>query len=305
MPTDFTSDADLHKRVQRRVALTRVSYSEALNIEAAQFETASISAALSSAQRKTGEPLSDAQAHAAALARVRSHGVSYAEAIGTVCAEFTQSSRGADFGETKATVDDARLHRAATAYSQAHAVSYSEALGKVADGLAAGTVNFREAPGDVGDLPGLEGRPIEVFKAGTHRDDSGTSRTFSVADMQATAKAYDRALHEAPLTVGHPKSNLPAYGWADRFEATDDGRLMMYARQVDPAFAEIVQAGRFKKRSSSFYAPSDPSNPVAGVWYPRHIAWLGAQPPAIKGLVDVQFADAGLGSLITFDSDAP
>ncbi|MBF0186018.1 MAG: hypothetical protein HQM06_16735, partial [Magnetococcales bacterium] len=52
-------------------------------------------------------------------------------------------------------------------------------------------------------------------------------------------------------------------------------------------------AGRFKKISASFYPPDSPNNPTPGLFALRHIAFLGAQPPAIKGLPDAKFADDG------------
>lgn len=134
---------------------------------------------------------------------------------------------------------------------------------------------------------------IEIFKAGVRTDDAGRVHHISAADLAAAAAAYDPALHEAPHTVGHPANNLPAYGWVERL-AVDGGVLKIVAnKQVEPQFAEMVQAGRFKKRSASFYHPQDPGNPKPGVWYPRHVAWLGAQPPAVKGLKDVSFAQGG------------
>jgi hypothetical protein len=134
-------------------------------------------------------------------------------------------------------------------------------------------------------------QPIEIFRAGRQRSDDG--RVFDItADMlRATASAYDPALHEAPLVVGHPKTNLPAFGWAKGLLLGDDGVLRMNAKQVEPQFAELVEAGRYKKRSASFYLPDDPSNPKPGVLYLRHVGWLGAEPPAVKGLADVQFSE--------------
>lgn len=132
---------------------------------------------------------------------------------------------------------------------------------------------------------------IEIFSAGTRTADNGETYNITSADVVAAAAAYDPAVHEAPLTVGHPKDNLPAYGWVGKLEV--DGAILRVAshRQVDPQFAEMVQAGRFKKRSTSFYHPADPSNPKPGVWYVRHVAYLGAQPPAVKGLKDIQFSE--------------
>ncbi len=51
-----------------------------------------------------------------------------------------------------------------------------------------------------------------------------------------------------------------------------------------------MEAGRYKKVSASFYQPDSPNNPVpTGVFYLRHVGFLGAQPPAIKGLKDIAF----------------
>ena len=132
---------------------------------------------------------------------------------------------------------------------------------------------------------------IPIFRMGRQTSAAGASITFGEADLQATVAAYNPAVHEAPLCVGHPKDNLPAYGWVRGLEFAD-GVLYASADQVDPAFAELVAAGRFKKRSAAFYAPGSPSNPTPGSYYLRHVAFLGAQPPAVKGLRDVQFADA-------------
>ena len=54
---------------------------------------------------------------------------------------------------------------------------------------------------------------LDIFRTGRHTASSGTSLAFTEADLAATAAAYDPALHEAPIVVGHPKDNAPAYGW--------------------------------------------------------------------------------------------
>lgn len=113
---------------------------------------------------------------------------------------------------------------------------------------------------------------------------------FTEHDLAATAQAYDPAVHEAPLVVGHPAHDAPAYGWVKRLHYSEAG-LQAEPDQLDPAFAELVQAGRFKKISASFYHPASAANPKPGVFYLRHVGFLGAQPPAIKGLKQVEFAD--------------
>ncbi len=142
-------------------------------------------------------------------------------------------------------------------------------------------------------------KALHIFKTGTHTSMEGAALSFSESDLAATAAAYDPAVHEAPICVGHPKHDLPAYGWIKSLSAQPDG-LFAEENQVDPAFAEIRQAGRFKKISASFYSPDSPSNPKPGVWYLRHVAFLGAQPPAVKGLRNPQFAD-GESGVVTVD----
>lgn len=134
---------------------------------------------------------------------------------------------------------------------------------------------------------------IEIFKPGRHTAMSGAVIEFSESDLQATAAAYDPKLHEAPLVVGHPQLDAPAYGWVKSLTYGDT--LQAEPDQVDPAFAELVNAGRFKKISASFFLPRSPANPKPGVYYLRHIGFLGATPPAVKGLKSASFAGAEEG----------
>lgn len=137
-------------------------------------------------------------------------------------------------------------------------------------------------------------KPFDIFRAGTHTAMSGVTLAFSESDLDATVAAYSQRLHCAPIVVGHPRTDAPAYGWV-RALARDGDRLQAAPEQIDPAFAELVRAGRFKKVSASFYAPDSPVNPVPGAYYLRHVGFLGAQAPAVKGLREAQFADAEPG----------
>lgn len=131
-------------------------------------------------------------------------------------------------------------------------------------------------------------KPLEIFKPGRHTAMSGQVLNFTEADLKATAEAYDPALYEAPLVVGHPKTNAPAYGWVKSLAFA--GALDAEPNQVDPAFAEMVNAGRYKKISASFFLPTAKDNPKPGVYYLRHVGFLGAAAPAVKGLKNASFA---------------
>lgn len=108
--------------------------------------------------------------------------------------------------------------------------------------------------------------------------------------VQAIADVYSPELHEAPFVVGHPKGDSPAYGWAKKLSVVD-GKLVAEPHQVNQEFAELVNGGAFKKISIALYAPDDPNNPKPGSYYLRHVGFLGAQAPAVKGLKSAEFAD--------------
>lgn len=134
-------------------------------------------------------------------------------------------------------------------------------------------------------------KSFQIFKPGTHTASNGRTIEFGEDMLRAAVAAYDPALHEAPIVVGHPKDNGPAYGWVKALDFDETGAIVADTQQVDADFAEMVQAGRFKKRSASWYLPDAPNNPKPGTLYLRHVGFLGAQPPAVKGLKEVSFSE--------------
>ena len=152
-------------------------------------------------------------------------------------------------------------------------------------------------------------KPIHIFKPGRHTAMSGRAQQFAQTDLQAIAEVYDPAKHESPLVIGHPKHDLPAYGWVQGLTFSDgsdglDAGLWAAPAQVNPDFADMVAAGAFKKISAAFYSPDAPNNPAPGNYYLRHVGFLGAQPPAVKGLRNPSFADEEAGVItVEFGED--
>ena len=144
--------------------------------------------------------------------------------------------------------------------------------------------------------------PLDIFRTGRQTASSGTTLDFTEADLLACAQGYDPALHEAPIVVGHPKDNAPAFGWVKSL-SYKEGSLQAEPHQVDEAFAELVRLGRYKKISASFYLPDAAANPKPGAYYLRHVGFLGAQPPAVKGLRDASFADGETDTVCFSDWD--
>lgn len=134
-------------------------------------------------------------------------------------------------------------------------------------------------------------KSIHIFKKGTHTSAQGITLDFNEDLLQGAAAAYDASLHEAPIVIGHPTSNGPAFGWISKLEYSD-GNIHAIPHQVNADFQEMVQQGAFKKVSASWYLPDSPQNPKPGTLYLRHVGFLGAQPPAIKGLSGINFNEA-------------
>ncbi len=142
---------------------------------------------------------------------------------------------------------------------------------------------------------------IEVFRPGTFRPMSGDPITYSAADLKAVADAYDPATAPAPIVVGHPDTDAPAYGWVESFDYDSQAeRLYANLHEIEPSFADLVKAGRYKKVSMSFFGPDQDHNPVRGAWYPKHVGFLGAAAPAVSGLKNAAFAGAAAA---TFTAD--
>lgn len=142
--------------------------------------------------------------------------------------------------------------------------------------------------------------PIEIFRAGRHTSSDGRTADYSARMLADCARSYDPTRYEAPIVVGHPKLDAPAYGWVDSLEVSGD-KLVARPKQVDPQFSELVRAGRFKRVSASFYLPQSANNPTPGSLYLRHVGFLGAAAPAVTGLKPVAFSEEDDG-VVSFDT---
>ena len=300
----FSTDEELHQAVKTFAFDHAVNYSEALK-SVSDMERAQDFRSSDTVKRGFVSE-EDAEFNAAAVAYQHKHKVDFSEAANAVASD-KQARYLASVALKKAPLDDYQLHLAALDYRQTHNVDYMEAITAVTNARDGDPEqpqqpqNFSEAPAPLDAKKALEGQEIEIFKAGNHVASDGRAREFSVAVVAAMAAVYSPARHEAPLALGHPSDKLPAYGGVKSLRATDDGRLMMRAGDVTPEFSEAVKAGRYKKRSASFYPPGAANNPAPGNWYLRHVAWLGAQVPAVRGLADVNFEGAGDGDYPCFD----
>lgn len=136
---------------------------------------------------------------------------------------------------------------------------------------------------------------FEVFRAGDQTDSQGNTKTWTQDDLDSMV-ANHTADTAAPLVVGHPKTDDPAYGWTDSLKRDGD-LLLAKAANVVPEFESAVEAKMYRNRSVSVV-------PVEGGGYKlRHIGFLGAVAPAVPGLKDIAFNDADNAEIYEFAVD--
>jgi len=144
--------------------------------------------------------------------------------------------------------------------------------------------------------PGFNGQWIEIFSTGTHFDNAGKQHVIDAAFLDSVVSNFNLDLHEPPAVIGHPKNDAPAFGWGCALRRNGEV-LEAQLCDNDPQFEEMVRTRKFKKRSASFYL--DPETAPGGqVPALRHIGFLGAAPPAVKGLRDIHFEE---GEATTFE----
>lgn len=143
-------------------------------------------------------------------------------------------------------------------------------------------------------------KPFRIFRPGKHTASCGTATEFTKDDLAKAVEAYNTQLYAAPLVIGHPKVEDRAYGWTEKLTIDEAGDVWAHPDKVEPTFGQLVEDGAYRNRSVSWYMPDHPNNPVPGVLYPKHVGFLGAVPPALKGLGDVEFRE---GVTVDFAAD--
>ena len=90
---------------------------------------------------------------------------------------------------------------------------------------------------------------VEVFRSGTHTDSRGITRTWSNDDLDAIVRNYNKDNNEAPVVIGHPATDAPAFGWVDKIKRANDRLLVKFAN-LAPEFINWVDSGLYRKSQS-------------------------------------------------------
>ncbi len=120
-----------------------------------------------------------------------------------------------------------------------------------------------------------------VFRAGRQTDSRGRTAHYSRDDLDQMVANHDPA-HPAPHVITHKELYSP-FAYARTAELKREGDVLFAkAADVEPQFERLVKDGRLSERSVRI-RKTDKG------WSVGHIAWLGAEPPAVEGLAPVQF----------------
>jgi hypothetical protein len=120
-------------------------------------------------------------------------------------------------------------------------------------------------------------KEFEIFRTGSWTSDKGISKQYTEADLDKIIENYNSG-DPAPIVIGHPQTNAPAFGWIEKIKRVAD-RLIAVPKQLNDQFVDLVKNGAFKKRSISI----TPDLKLV------HVGFLGAAAPAVEGLKEIQF----------------
>jgi hypothetical protein len=147
---------------------------------------------------------------------------------------------------------------------------------------------YNEADDMPDDEDFSEGTWVQAFRPGLHVDSDGVAHKWTPEDVESVAQQYNKSTdpknperHVAPVVLGHPKDNDPAMGWIEKAKAVG-GKLWLKLSEMQPEFMDALKRGLYKTRSISLY-------PDLNI---RHLGFLGASVPAVKGLGPFKFKEA-------------
>lgn len=125
---------------------------------------------------------------------------------------------------------------------------------------------------------------IEVFSTGTWTDAAGNTSDWTLEDLQEIVSSYKPEIYDAPIVIGHPETDSPAYGWIEALKVEGEKLLAKPGKLINE-FKDWVKQGLYKKISISLF-------PDMSL---RHVGFLGGVAPAVKGLKPIAFTKKKAG----------
>lgn len=124
---------------------------------------------------------------------------------------------------------------------------------------------------------------IEIFKTGKHPGTGALAQdAFTTSDLDQIVSNFNPA-QPIPHVITHKELYSP-FAYAQAVELKREGdSLWARSERVNPQFEQLVREGNLYNRSIRIYQ-TDKGYELG------HIAWLGAEPPAVAGLAPVEFS---------------
>jgi hypothetical protein len=156
---------------------------------------------------------------------------------------------------------------------------------------------------------------IEILPKGTHTSNSGYQLQATDRELDELVATYNPTNFQAPLIITHDTKGVGdgilansefSYGVPKALKRVGDTVKAVFDK-VAPEFENWVRDKNLLTVSPSFYLAHSPGNPTPGKLALRHIAALGATPPAIKSLAPLSTAfnfGEGDEGVISLDFDA-
>jgi hypothetical protein len=132
---------------------------------------------------------------------------------------------------------------------------------------------------------------VQIFAAGTHTDSKGQTKEWTTSDLDEMV-ANHNAQDLAPMVIGHPKHDSPAWGWIGALKREGEALFAKFDK-VHSKFIEWGEAGHIHNRSVKIL--KTPKGFRVG-----HIGFLGAMAPAVEGMEALEFAADAEGDTYEF-----
>ncbi len=136
------------------------------------------------------------------------------------------------------------------------------------------------ADGSTSFTTGFENQWIEIFRLG----DYGKKGNWDRPKIEQVIQNFKSKVWTPVAVLGHPEDDSPAFGWIKDLRLRGD-LLDAQFEKVHPALEALVADGRYPNRSAAFYLDPQGRGPVL-----RHVGFLGAIPPEVKGLEPIHFS---------------
>jgi hypothetical protein len=121
---------------------------------------------------------------------------------------------------------------------------------------------------------------IKIFRVGRWKN-----RDWTIDDIDKIVKNFSKKEVNVPVVINHGdehgnSSKAAAYGWVEKVKRDGDFLVAKF-RDLVPEFVEAIKKKMLPERSIRLVRQPD------GSWDMRHVAWLGAAPPAVTGLGNI------------------